>query len=52
MIALKSNKKIQVCENIGETYSFAHSILAESALIYELNPDRILIIDPVDYLTH
>jgi hypothetical protein len=29
-----------------------HSLLAESACLYEINPLRTLVIDPVDYLTH
>lgn len=49
--ALKSQKKIKVCEDVGDIYSYSHSILAESAFIYEINPSRTLIIDEVDYLT-
>lgn len=49
--ALKSNKKIKVCEQIGEIYAYSHTILAESAFIYEINPTKSYFIDEVDYLT-
>lgn len=41
-----------MCEGIDEIYSVTHSIVAEAACIYEVNPISSLIIDPADYLTH
>jgi hypothetical protein len=49
---LKSNKKIKVCENPGDIYTYSHAILAESAFIYEINPSKAFFVDEVDYLTH
>jgi hypothetical protein len=41
-----------MCEGVGQIYSTSHSIIGESACIYEINPFHLLVIDPVDYLTH
>jgi hypothetical protein len=51
-LEFKSFKTVKLCEKPEEIYSVGHSILAESACIYEINPLKAVVIDPVDYLTH
>lgn len=43
---------MKLCEKPEEIYSVGHALLAESACVYEINPLRAVVIDPVDYLTH
>lgn len=43
---------MKLCERPEEIFAVGHALLAESACIYEVNPLRTLVIDPVDYLTH
>ena len=43
---------MKVCQDIGDIYAYFHSILAEGAFIYEINPLNAIFIDNVDYFTH
>lgn len=49
---LKNNQFVKVCQNIGDIYAYFHSILAEGACVYEINPLNAMFIDAVDYFTH
>lgn len=51
-IDFKSLKQFRLTESVSDIYSQSHSILLESACIYEVNPTHLFIVDPVDYLTH
>lgn len=51
-VDFKSMKQIKLCEGVSNIYAQGHSILAESACIYEVNSSNSVFIDPVDYLTH
>ncbi len=51
-IDFKSLKQSKLTEGVSNIYSHSHSILLEYACIYEVNPTHLLIVDPVDYLTH
>lgn len=51
-IDFKSLKQIKLCEGPSNIYTHGHTILAESACIYEVNASHTVFIDPVDYLTH
>ena len=43
---------MKLCEGASSIYTHGHTILAESACIYEVNSSHSVFIDPVDYLTH
>ena len=51
-VEFKSLKHVKLCQGPEEIYSVGHTILSESAIVYEINPLRTLVIDPNDYLTH
>lgn len=48
---LKSQTKLKICEGAGDIYAYSHSILAEAAFIYKINPNKIHFVDEVDYLS-
>ena len=50
-IDFKSLKQIKLCEGSSNIYTHGHTILAESACIYEVNSSHSVFIDPADYLT-
>lgn len=51
-IDFKSLKQLKLTEGVSNIYSHSHSILLESACVYEVNSSHLMIVDPVDYLTH
>ena len=48
----KALKQVKLCQGAEEVYSVGHSLLSESAALYEINPLRMLVLDTSDYLTH
>ena len=45
-------KQVKLCQGTEDIHSVSRSLLSESACIYEINPLKMLVIDPNDYLTH
>jgi hypothetical protein len=43
---------VRLCQGAEEIYSVGHSLLSEAAAIYEVNPLKMVVLDPNDYLTH
>lgn len=52
ILEFKSLKQIKLCQSPEEIYAVGHAILSEAACVYEINPGKICVVDPNDYLTH